>query len=187
MTSCLKLLLVVSSLVIRRIRWCIYKYEKVNFSCCFHVFSLPSVSLPVGLSSALIAKSCIEMLLTQLLCCVYLFTTLCLYRLFCITWKISLSSFPLISSPHCFINSHSSSSQATVCGPTYVRGGIEGDESEPHGAAEPADGKGHHVVPQTLGQDVPAGGREALRAGTTTSACVPSQKVIREWFLYFST
>lgn len=53
-------------------------------------------------------------------------------------------------------------SQVAVGRVENVGGGVQGDESEPDGAAEPTDGEGHRVVPQTLGQDVPAGGREAL-------------------------
>lgn len=39
-----------------------------------------------------------------------------------------------------------------------VRGGVQSDQSEPDGAAEPSDGEGHRVVPQTLGKVVSACG-----------------------------
>lgn len=56
-------------------------------------------------------------------------------------------------------------SQVAVSGVADVRSWVSGNESEPDRAAEPTDGKRHRVVPQTVGQDVPAGGREAVWAG----------------------
>lgn len=55
--------------------------------------------------------------------------------------------------------------QIVVCRAADVGGGVAGDESQPDAAAEPADGQRHRVVPAAVGQDVPAGGREAVRAG----------------------
>ncbi|XP_029315285.1 intraflagellar transport protein 88 homolog [Cottoperca gobio] len=51
-----------------------------------------------------------------------------------------------------------------ISGAADVRGRVQSNESESDGAAEPQMGKDIIVVPQTMGQDVPAGGREALRA-----------------------
>lgn len=56
-------------------------------------------------------------------------------------------------------------SQAAVCRAEDVGGRVQGDQSELDGASQSSDGEGHHVVPEALGQVVPAGGREALRAG----------------------
>lgn len=55
--------------------------------------------------------------------------------------------------------------QVAVSSVADIRGGVPGDAGEPDGAAQSTDGEGHRVVPQTLGQDVPAGGREAVRPG----------------------
>lgn len=57
-------------------------------------------------------------------------------------------------------------SQVAVSGVADVRSWVPGNESKPDRAAEPTDGKRHRVVPQTVGQDVPAGGREAVWAGS---------------------
>lgn len=69
-------------------------------------------------------------------------------------------------------------SQVAVSGAADIRGWVPGNESEPDGAAEPTDGKGHRVVPETLGQDVPAGGREALWAGLILSAPLTDRKSV---------
>lgn len=62
-------------------------------------------------------------------------------------------------------------SQVAVSCVADIRGWVPGNESESDGAAEPTDGKGHRVVSQTMGQDVPASGREALRAGKRLLSC----------------
>lgn len=105
-------------------------------------------------------------LLMSLLC----LSCLLFFFLFCLL--SSRLPFPyFISKSYCSLLFCFFPSQVAVSGVADVRGRVQGNESEPDGAAEPTDGKGHRVVPQTLGQDVPAGGREALRAGLRLLSC----------------
>lgn len=67
--------------------------------------------------------------------------------------------------------------QVVVCRAADVGGGVAGDQSQPDAAAEPADGQRHCVVPPAVGQDLPAGGREALRAGEFSPSPSPARKL----------